>query len=108
MSERNWDKREKSQEQVRFFGFVLFRYKSIKNINPQVRLKLRKGWRNDDAVLNQYFQSCVSNWKVYKGPRTSKQVIKLQAVYKQAVYGDNKELPPLELESNDGLKWIEW
>lgn len=71
-------------------------------------MKLRRGWRNDDAVLNQYFQSCVSNWKFYKGPRTVKQVAKLQAVYKQALYGDNKDLPPRDLESVEGLKWTEW
>ena len=32
-----------------------------------VRKKLRSGWRNDDAVLLQYFESCVTNWKIYKG-----------------------------------------
>ena len=46
-------------------------------------MKLRSGWRNDVAVLNQYFQSCVANWKIYKGQRTAKQVLKLQAIYKQ-------------------------
>jgi acyl-CoA-binding protein len=81
---------------------------NITSLFIQVRLKLRKGWRNDDAVLNQYFQSCVSNWKFYKGPRKAKQVIKLQAVYKQAIYGDNTDLPPVKIDSPAGLKWQEW
>ena len=54
----------------------------------QVRKKLRSGWRNDAEVLDQYFYSCVSNWKIYTGHRTAEQVLKLQAVYKQALFGD--------------------
>lgn len=73
-----------------------------------MRKKLRSGWRNDDDVLNQYFQSCYTNWKVYKGERTAKQVLKLQAIYKQAVYGDNSADPPEHLDSAAGLKWQAW
>ena len=73
-----------------------------------MRNKLRTGWKYDDDILNQYFQSCYLNWKVYQGERTPKQVIKLQALYKQAVYGDNTLAPPAKLESGDGLKWQAW
>ena len=74
----------------------------------EVRMKLRQGWRNDDAVLLQYFQSCLQNWKMYKGDRTPKQVIKLAAIYRQATQGDNEEPRPEHADSNDGLKWTEW
>lgn len=73
-----------------------------------MRKKLRSGWRNDPAVLQQYFQSAYNNWKVYQGPRTPKQVLKLQAIYKQATYGDNHEQPPERIDSIDGEKWKAW
>jgi hypothetical protein len=44
----------------------------------KVRFKLRNGWRHDDRILNQYFQSCVANWKVYTGPKKPNMVLKLQ------------------------------
>lgn len=78
------------------------------NALEQVRKKLRNGWRNDPVVLNQYFHSCYNNWKVYKGNRTAKQVLKLQAIYKQATYGDNNEETPAHLESVEGEKWKAW
>eukprot|EP01031_Cornospumella_fuschlensis_P027052 gene27052-32687_t len=74
----------------------------------KVRKRLRAGWRYDPAILNQYFQSVYNNWKVYTGPRTPKQVLKLQSLYKQAVYGDNNELPPENLQTTEGLKWEAW
>jgi acyl-CoA-binding protein len=58
--------------------------------------------------LNQYFQSCYTNWKIYKGKRTAQQVLKLQAIYKQAIYGDNPEAPPGRPDSTEGIKWIAW
>ena len=67
-----------------------------------MRQKLRTGWKYDDKILDQYFESCYLNWKIYKGDRTSKQVLKLQALYKQAIYGDNKIQPPQLLDSPDG------
>ena len=73
-----------------------------------MKKKLRSGWRNDPAVLNQYFQACVTNWKIYKGERTAKQVVKLQAIYKQAMYGDNNEDAPAKMESAEGAKWVAW
>ncbi len=74
----------------------------------QVKKKLREGWRNDNAVLRVYFQACVTNWKMYKGERTPKQVQKLQAIYKQATIGDNLEMPPMSLETTAGIKWKMW
>lgn len=59
-------------------------------------------------MLNQYFQSVVANWKIYQGPRTPKQVLKIQAIYKQALYGDNPDMPPMNMDTNAGLKWIAW
>jgi len=85
---REWDKRE---------AFL-----------DQVKNKLRSGWRNDDAVLNQYFQSCVASWKIYKGEKKPKDITKLNAIYKQATSGDNNELKPLNLDSNQGIKWKAW
>lgn len=88
----------------------------------EVRQRLRRGWRNDAAVLQQYFNACYHNWKVYEGPRTAKQVIKLQALYKQAVYGDNHEPQPVDGLAGgatagtsqqqgttlEGEKWLAW
>lgn len=45
---------------------------------------------------------------MYKGKRTPQQVLKLQAIYKQAIYGDNPDAPPLRMESAEGLKWNAW
>ncbi len=70
-----------------------------------MRKKLRSGWRNDEDVLNQYFQSCDSNWKVYTGPRTPAQVAKLQALYKQALQGDCPESASINLESDKFEAW---
>lgn len=70
-----------------------------------IKHKLRVSWRNDPAVLNQYFQSCVANWKLYTGPRTQHQVMKLQCFYRQAVHGDSQELPPENVKGNDYVKW---
>lgn len=70
--------------------------------------KLHEGWRNDPEVLKQYFEACVNNWKVYKGERTPKQILKLQSIYKQALYGDNPEPPPEQLDSPEGEKWKSW
>lgn len=74
----------------------------------QVKSKLRSGWRNDDLVLEQYFQGCYTNWKVYTGPRTTIQVLKLQSLYKQAIYGDSFQIAPTNLKSAEGQKWISW
>lgn len=73
-----------------------------------LRKRLRTSWRNDDKVLLQYFQSCLTNWKIYKGPRTAKQVLKLQSYYRQALFGDCLELPPANIKSADGVKWAGW
>ena len=73
-----------------------------------VRKKLRSGWRNDEQVLEQYFQSCVETWKKYTGVRPPKKVLKLQGVYKQAMLGDVIDPPPFELKSVEGLKWSAW
>ena len=73
-----------------------------------VRLKLRSGWRNDDNVLEQYFQSCVQTWKLYTGPWPPKKVLKLQGVYKQALLGDCLDAPPADLRSVEGVKWSAW
>ena len=71
----------------------------------KARLKLRRGWKNDVQILQQYFQSCVTNWKIYKGKRNPKQVMKLQSIYRQAMYGDNTTPMPQNLKSVNGLKW---
>ncbi|KAJ1438574.1 hypothetical protein B484DRAFT_416168, partial [Ochromonadaceae sp. CCMP2298] len=76
--------------------------------SDQVKKKLRSGWRNDDAVLEQYFSSCFANWKIYKGERTPHQVLKLLAIYRQATQGDNIEAPPLKLDTAEGMKWVTW
>ncbi len=74
----------------------------------KARMKLRSGWRNDAGMLNQYFQSCVSSWKIYKGERNPKQVMKLQVIYRQATQGDCTAPPPANLKSIGGLKWQAW
>ena len=74
----------------------------------KARFKLRNGWRNDSAALNQYFQACVQNWKIYKGKRDPKQVMKLQCIYRQAMYGDNKAPPPENMKNINGLRWSMW
>lgn len=77
--------------------------------NEEVRKRLRSSWRNDEAVLNQYFQSCISNWKLYKGERTPEQVLKLYGLYRQATSGDvDPSQRPPNLKSNSGLKYIAW
>ena len=73
-----------------------------------VRKRLRNGWRNDDEVLEQYFASCVDNWKKYTGPRKPRVVLKLQAIYKQAVIGDCNDSPPGNLKTVEGAKWSTW
>ena len=78
------------------------------SLAEKARLKLRNGWRNDDNVLNTYFQSCVANWKIYEGERIPKQVMKLQVIYRQAMYGDCTSPPPQNLKSLNGLKWQAW
>ncbi len=40
--------------------------------------RLRSGWRNDPLQLEQYFNSCVNSWKVYK---IRKKVPELQNKY---------------------------
>ena len=35
-------------------------------------------------------------------------MIKLAAIYRQAVHGDNDQLRPDNIDSNEGLKWTEW
>lgn len=45
---------------------------------------------------------------MYTGTRTPKQVLKLQSIYKQAVYGDNNDLPPDDLTTLEGEKWRAW
>ena len=74
----------------------------------QVRQKLRSGWRHDDSILDQYFESCVENWKRYTGPRKPKTVTKLQAVYKQALYGDCNVPAPADCDTPEGVKWAAW
>ena len=59
-------------------------------------------------MLNVYFQACYSNWKQYQGARTPQQVLKLQAVYKQAVYGDNNTMPPARADTPEGMRWTAW
>jgi acyl-CoA-binding protein len=84
------------------------KWKDRRESAEQVRKRLRSGWRHDPAILNQYFESCYNNWKVYTGPRTPKQVLKLQAIYKQAVYGDIRDEEPDDLQSVEGQKWEAW
>lgn len=55
----------------------------------EVRQRFRADWRNDDPVLLEYFDACVENWKMYTGPRSQRQVAKLNAIYKQATRGDS-------------------
>ena len=69
------------------------------------RNRLRSGWRNDQLQLDQYFNSCVNSWKVYKGARTTKQVLKVHCIYKQATKGDSIELEPENKKSSDWIKW---
>ena len=74
-----------------------------------VRKRLRSGWRNDENVLLQYFQSCIANWKLYKGERTPEQILKLYGLYRQATVGDcDRSNPPQNLKNNDGIKWLAW
>lgn len=84
------------------------KFKDRHDSSEQVRKRLRSGWRNDPAVLNQYFQSAYNNWKVYNGPRTPKQVLKLQSIYKQATYGDCTEPEPEDMHTLEGQKWEAW
>lgn len=74
----------------------------------KVKFKLRNGWRHDEGILIQYFQSCVANWKVYKGEKKPKMVLKLQCIYRQAMFGDNTAPPPENMKSTAGLKWQAW
>jgi acyl-CoA-binding protein len=73
-----------------------------------VRLKLRKGWRNDESTLIQYFNACIQNWKGYKGPRTQEQLNRLYGIYKQATVGDCDEPEPENPKGHAGIKWTEW
>lgn len=78
------------------------------SLMEKARFKLRNGWKNDASALQQYFDACVANWKVYKGDKNPKQVMKLQSIYRQAKYGDNPQGPPQNLKSVNGLKWQMW
>ena len=82
--------------------------RSRKCANDKVRFRLRNGWRNDESVLNQYFQSVVANWKVYNGEKKPHQIMKLQSIYRQAMFGDNVAPPPENMKSTAGLKWQAW
>ena len=88
MIDREWEAREKHQEEV--------------------RLRLRRGWRNDDSTLFQYFAACVNNWKTFKGDRKPEHVLKLYGIYKQATVGDCKDPEPKNLKSAVGQKWEAW
>ena len=88
MIDREWEAREKHQDEV--------------------RLRLRRGWRNDDGTLLQYFAACVNNWKTFKGDRKPEHVLKLYGIYKQATVGDCKEPEPKNLKSAAGQKWESW
>lgn len=74
----------------------------------RVKFKFRNGWRHDDGLLEQYFQSVLANWKMYSGPKKPNQVIKLQCIYRQAMFGDNTAPPPENIKSIQGLKWQGW
>ena len=74
----------------------------------RVRMKLRVSWRNDEKVLNMYFEACTNNWKMYKGEKKPKMVLKLHSIYKQAMQGDCDTLPPENMKSLDYLKWDAW
>ena len=74
----------------------------------RVRMKLRVSWRNDEKVLNMYFEACANNWKLYKGEKKPKMVLKLHSFYKQAMQGDCDTLPPENMKSLDYLKWDAW
>ena len=45
--QKEWDDRAKTQDLI--------------------RKKLRSGWRNNDDVLDEFFQACLTNWKNYSG-----------------------------------------
>ena len=74
----------------------------------RVKFRLRNGWKNDEAILNQYFQSVVASWKIYQGEKKPHQILKLQSIYRQAMFGDNVAPPPENMKSTSGLKWQAW
>lgn len=70
--------------------------------------KLFQHWKSDPAVLNQYFESVVANYKVYDGDKSATQIYKSHALYKQAIYGDCSTPAPENLKSKEGHKWKYW
>ena len=106
-----WKEPEKKEKRKKGSSSADGKEKNLKgrqSVLDKARFKLRNGWRNDAAVLNQYFQSCVANWKIFKGERKPKQVMKLTSIYRQALYGDNETPVPPNLKSISGLKWQAW
>ena len=82
--------------------------KDRQSLMDKIRFRLRNGWKNDEHILNQYFQSVVANWKVYTGEKKPQQILKLQGIYRQAMFGDNTAQPPENMKSTAGLKWQAW
>ena len=73
-----------------------------------VRQRLRRDWRNDNAILQQYFIACTENWKIYKGERTTKQVNRLNAIYRQATIGDSTWVKTSESSKREVEREYEW
>lgn len=73
-----------------------------------VRKCLRRDWRNDNAILLQYFTACSENWKIYKGDRTTKQVNRLNAIYRQATIGDSSWVQTETCSKKEIEREIEW
>jgi ankyrin repeat protein/acyl-CoA-binding protein len=101
--DRRWGERANAMTAVNYLS--MFDALRILRVCLQVRKKLRSGWRNDDAVLDQYFVACENNWKVYTGPRTHKNTISLQALYRQATMGDVPESAQFLMDEERYVAW---
>eukprot|EP01041_Mallomonas_annulata_P002166 gene2166-4215_t len=86
---------------------IHMRWDQQKKFNDEIKRRLRSGWRNDEAILNEFFDACVLNYKLFTGERTQKQTDRLYGIYKQALFGDCNTLQ-ISTDSSKISKWKEW
>jgi acyl-CoA-binding protein len=71
--------------------------------------RLFQNWKSDPVVLNHFFEAVVANFKKFEGKKTSLQIYKSHALYKQAVQGDcTGGIPADGVNTKEGKKWKYW
>ena len=69
-------------------------------MSQTVSLKLLQNWRNDDKVLDEYFQVCVQHYNDYIGKKSDDTIVTFYSLYKQATQGDCVQTPVINDNNN--------